>query len=55
MITPAAEQTLVPSTACFHIGNGNQRLRAHPGSVSPNKRLNVFTVCRLERPLWCYR
>ncbi len=29
MIAPAAEQTLIPSAACFHIGNGDQRLRTH--------------------------
>ncbi len=27
---PAAQQTLIPSAACFHIGHGDQRLRTHP-------------------------
>lgn len=35
MIAPAAEQTLIPSAACFHIGYGNQRLRTHSSRVSP--------------------
>jgi hypothetical protein len=34
MIAPAAEQTLIPSAACFHVGNGDQRLRTHLSSVS---------------------
>jgi hypothetical protein len=31
MITPAAQQTLVPSAACFDICYGDERLRAHVG------------------------
>ena|SRR5947209_7597758 len=34
MITPAAEQTLIPPAARFHVGDGDQRLRTHPSSVS---------------------
>lgn len=34
MIAVAAEQTLIPPAAGFDVGNGNQRLRAHVGSVS---------------------
>jgi hypothetical protein len=34
MIAPAAEQTLVPSAARFHIGHGDQRLRTHSASLS---------------------
>jgi hypothetical protein len=34
MIAPAAEQTLVPSAARFHIGHSNQRLRTHSASLS---------------------
>jgi hypothetical protein len=34
MIAPAAEQTLVPSAAGFHIGHGDQRLRTHTASLS---------------------
>lgn len=30
MIAPAAQQTLIPSATCFHIGYGDERLRAHP-------------------------
>jgi hypothetical protein len=26
----AAEQTLIPSATCFHIGYGDERLRTHP-------------------------
>jgi hypothetical protein len=37
MIAPAAEQALVPSAACFHIGDGDQRLRAHLSSVSSQR------------------
>jgi hypothetical protein len=29
MVAPAAEQALVPPTACFHVGYGDQRLRTH--------------------------
>ena len=29
MIAPAAQQTLIPSATCFHIGYGDERLRAH--------------------------
>jgi|HubBroStandDraft_1064217.scaffolds.fasta_scaffold29482_2 hypothetical protein len=36
MIAQAAQQTLVPSAACFHIGYGNQRLRTHNVSLTPN-------------------
>lgn len=36
MIAQAAQQTLVPSAACFHIGYGDQRLRTHPVSLAPN-------------------
>jgi len=37
MIAQAAQQTLVPSAACFNIGHGDQRLRTHPVSLSiPN-------------------
>jgi hypothetical protein len=34
VIAPAAQQTLVPSTACFHIAYGDQGLRSHAVSVS---------------------
>jgi hypothetical protein len=34
MIAPAAEETLIPSAACFHIGYRDQRLRTHLRSVS---------------------
>ena len=34
MIAPAAEKTLIPSTACFHIGYRDQRLRTHLRRVS---------------------
>ena len=34
MIASAAQQTLIPSAACFHIGHGDQRLRTHSISVS---------------------
>ena len=27
---PAAQQTLIPSATCFHIGYGDERLRTHP-------------------------
>lgn len=30
MIARAAQQTLIPSAACFHIGYGDERLRTHP-------------------------
>lgn len=30
MIASAAQQTLVPSATCFHIGYGDERLRTHP-------------------------
>jgi hypothetical protein len=30
MIAPAAEQTLIPLAACFHVGHSDQRLRTHP-------------------------
>ena len=33
MIALAAEQALIPATACFHIGHGDQRLRTHSTSV----------------------
>ena len=36
MIAPAAQQTLVPSAACFHVGYGDQRLRTHPVSLALN-------------------
>jgi hypothetical protein len=29
VIAVATQQTLVPSTACFHIGYGDERLRTH--------------------------
>ena len=35
MIAPAAQQSLVPSAACFHIGHGDQRLRTHRVSLAP--------------------
>jgi len=28
--TLTAEQTLIPSATCFHIGYGDERLRTHP-------------------------
>ena len=34
MIAPAAQQTLVPSAARFHIGHRDQRLGTHSASVS---------------------
>ena len=34
MIAPAAQQTLIPSAACFHIGDGDERLRTHPINIS---------------------
>jgi hypothetical protein len=30
MIAAAAQQTLIPSATCFHIGYGDERLRTHP-------------------------
>ena len=36
MIAQAAQQTLVPSAACFHIGYSDQRLRTHSVSLAPN-------------------
>lgn len=30
MIAPAAQQTLIPSATCFHIGYRDERLRPHP-------------------------
>jgi hypothetical protein len=37
MISPAAEQTLILSAACFHIGDGDERLRTRLSSLStPN-------------------
>jgi hypothetical protein len=36
MIAPAVQETLVPSAACFDIGDGDQRLRTHPVSLAPN-------------------
>jgi len=29
VIAPAAQQTLIPPAACFHIGYGDERLRTH--------------------------
>jgi hypothetical protein len=29
MIASAAEQTLIPLAACFHVGHSDQRLRTH--------------------------
>jgi hypothetical protein len=34
MTAPAAQQTLIPSAACFHIGNADERLRTHPINIS---------------------
>ncbi len=58
MIAPAAQQTLVPSAASFHIGNGDQRLRMHPVRITPN---SLHRACiasglfvgkpELERPI----
>src|SRR5690348_5450458 len=31
VIAPAAQQTLVPPAACFHVGYRNERLRPHAG------------------------
>jgi hypothetical protein len=42
MIAQAAQQTLVPSAACFHIGYGDQRLRTHPVSLTPNCPHSAF-------------
>jgi hypothetical protein len=33
VIAPAAEQSLVPAAARFHIGHGDQRLRTHSASL----------------------
>jgi hypothetical protein len=44
VIALAAEQTLIPSAACFHIGNGNERLKAHPGQR--------ITLTRFVLKLW---
>ena len=30
VIAPAAQQTLIPSATCFHIGYCHERLRTHP-------------------------
>lgn len=30
MVAPQTQQTLIPSAACFHVGNGDERLRTHP-------------------------
>ncbi len=30
VIAPAAQQTLIPSATCFHIGYGDERLGTHP-------------------------
>jgi hypothetical protein len=30
IIAPAAQQTLIPSSTCFHISYRHERLRAHP-------------------------
>ena len=30
VIAPQAQQTLIPSAACFHIGYGDERLGTHP-------------------------
>jgi len=42
MIAQAAQQTLVPSAACFHIGYGDQRLRTHPVSLTPSCRHSAY-------------
>jgi hypothetical protein len=34
MIAPAAQEALIPSAACFHIGNGDERLRTHSINIS---------------------
>ena len=30
MIAPAAQETLIPTATCFHIGYGDEWLRTHP-------------------------
>lgn len=37
MITAAPEQALIPAAACFHVGDGNERLGTHPSK--PNTTL----------------
>jgi hypothetical protein len=40
-----AQQALVPSAAGFHIGDGDQRLRAHGSRVSvPGKASTIFII-----------
>ncbi|MCU1263400.1 MAG: hypothetical protein JWO80_6285 [Bryobacterales bacterium] len=47
MIAPAAQQTLIPSAACSHIGYGDERLGTHPhqrnnSSLTPKWRSGRF-------------
>jgi len=44
MIAPAAQQALIPSAACFHIGNGDQRLRTHLSSVSTQIVIEALSI-----------
>jgi hypothetical protein len=47
MITPAAKQTLVPLAACFHIGDSDERLRAHLHKASNS--LSLAHGCNKQR------
>jgi hypothetical protein len=29
MVAPAAQETLIPSVTCFHVGYGDEALRTH--------------------------
>lgn len=57
MTTLAAQQALVPSTACFDIGYGYERLRAHirkPNTAAPTPQQGpVALTARVEvRSYW---
>jgi len=49
MIAPAAQETLIPAAACFHVGYGDEWLRTHFGlayHISPSTALETnFALC----------
>ena len=40
MKTPAAQQSLVPSAAGFHVGYCDERLRSHSGTITRSQMAN---------------
>jgi hypothetical protein len=51
MATPAAQQTLIPSAACFYIGYGDERLRTHR-DYRNNSSLTLWPLLDTLRPVW---